>query len=186
MHANSKSINEKYNSQEGGRTGFSIDLRGGIAENGFLHHGVSASLRTKMDKNDVHQAVLPHSSATLGRSQHPELRTQIPYLSQVGSAGLSNLSGPLACSSTTVKLDDHKERPKHPYWPEHRSGSRYQLDVADASATYHLLQRPSSSHKKNERTGSKDSTGTVSLIFIIPIAFAFILKLDSLSSWLQF
>jgi len=28
MHANSKSINEKYNSQEGGRTGFPIEPSG--------------------------------------------------------------------------------------------------------------------------------------------------------------
>jgi len=162
VHANSKSINEKYYPQEDGGTGFPNDPRGRNAENGFLHHGVSASLWTKMDKDNDRQAVPSHSSTTLGQSHHPVLRTQIPYLSQVGSAGLSNLSGPLSYGSTAVKLDNHKERPKNPHWPEHRSGSRYQLDIADASATHHLLERPSSSHKKNERTGSKDSTGTVS------------------------
>lgn len=160
LQENPKSTSYKFNLREDGGTGFPIDPRGGNAENGFLHPGVSGSMQTKKVKGDEPRAVPSHSSTTLGRSHRPELRTQIPYMFQVGSDGLSNLSGPLAARSTSIKLDNYNERPKHPHWPEHRSGSRYQLDVADNSATNHLLERPTSSHKKNERVGSKDSTAT--------------------------
>lgn len=151
---NFKSTSYKLNLRED-------DGRGNV-ENGFLHPGVSGSLQTNKVKDDKSRAVPSHSSTTLGHLHRPELRTQMPYMSQAGSAGLSNLSGPLAVRNTSIKLDNHNERPKQPHWPGHRSGSRYRLDVADNSATHHLLERPSSSHKKNETVGSKDSTATVS------------------------
>lgn len=159
LQADRKSISDKCNPQEDSGTGFPVDCLGGKADNGFLHPGISGSMGTKKVQDDDRQTIPSHASTTLGQSHRPGLRPQMSYMTQTGS-GFSNLSGPLAPRSTSIKFDNHKEGPRHPHWPEHRSGSRYQFDVQEASGTYHLLERPSSSHKKNEGTGNKDSTAT--------------------------
>ncbi|KAJ6795321.1 putative serine/threonine-protein kinase [Iris pallida] len=149
VQENPKSITERYNSQDGGGTRFQIEHPNVAGKNGFIHSGISGSAENNKVKNH------DHSSSTL-RAYGQELKPQRSYMPQVGSTGLSNLSGFVATRSSSIKLDK-EDTAKHQHWPEHRSTSRYnKFDIAEASVTHNLLDRPSFSHKKGDIIGNKD------------------------------
>ncbi|XP_072973967.1 probable serine/threonine-protein kinase At1g54610 [Typha angustifolia] len=147
VHENPKSRSYKYIPQEDGGSGFPVDPLGKTAENGFPHR--------------VPLVYPGRSSTSFGRPNGPEQKTYRSYMPQGGVAGLSNFSGPLGARSNAERFDNLRVNSKHPYLPEDRSGSSYnQAGVADTSDkqewTHHLLDRPSSSHKKDDGVGRKE------------------------------
>ncbi|CAL9166396.1 unnamed protein product [Musa hybrid cultivar] len=134
--ANPKTSREKYNAQydESG-SGFSIDPPVGTAQNGFYHPGMQAggfgSSLTK-EENQEEPQVPGRSYSSMGVANGPRLQAQRSYMPLSGAAFFP---GSVAARST--------------------ANSRYnRLDVAEPSDK-HILDRPASTHKKDDRTASK-------------------------------
>ncbi|URE41686.1 kinase family [Musa troglodytarum] len=134
--ANPKTSSEKYNAQyDESRSGFSIDPPVGTAQNGFYHPGMHTggfgSSFTKEENQEEPQVPgRPYSS--MGAANDPRLQTQRSYMPLSGAAFFP---GSAAARST--------------------ANSRYnRLDVAEPSDK-HILDRPASTHKKDDRTASK-------------------------------
>ncbi|OVA08086.1 Protein kinase domain [Macleaya cordata] len=136
-HSNPKSTSQKYNEQEDCGSGFPIEPPGGTAQNGFshsgplMHPGAFGSSRSKTVK-EYESQVGP--ARAFGSSRNgPELRTQRSHMPQGAT------------------------------WSEHKLNGRYnQLDDVEHSEkqewAHHLVDGPTSSHKKGDRVYGKDST----------------------------
>ncbi|KAJ8458402.1 hypothetical protein OPV22_031328 [Ensete ventricosum] len=134
--ANPKTRSEKYNAQydEGG-SGFSIDPPVGTAPNSFyhsvMHAGGFGSSLTK-EENKEEPQVPGRSYSSMGMANDPRLQTQRSYMPLSGAAFFP---GSAAERNT--------------------ASSRYnRLDVAEPSDK-HILDRPASTHKKDDRTANK-------------------------------
>ncbi|KAK1287143.1 putative serine/threonine-protein kinase [Acorus calamus] len=161
--SNPKSSSEKYNPQEDGGSGFPIDPPKAAAQNGFTHSGTFMHPNTSSwnKKADETQTIPGRVSGSVRSLNGPELKTSRSYMPQAG-ADLSNMSG-LVAARKNVKSDNHREKNADPHWPENRPNARYNpLDVGESSEkqewTHHLLDRPTSSHKKDERVTGREST----------------------------
>ncbi|KAK1323038.1 putative serine/threonine-protein kinase [Acorus calamus] len=161
--SNSKSSSEKYNPQEDGGSGFPIDPPKAAAQNGFSHSGTFMHPNTSSwnKKADETRTIPGRVSGSVRGLNGPELKTSRSYMPQAG-ADLSNMSG-LVAARKNVKSDNHREKNADPHWPENRPNARYNpLDVGESSEkqewTHHLLDRPTSSHKKDERVTGREST----------------------------
>jgi len=131
--ANPKSTSDKYSPLEDGAEGFPIDPPSG-AENGFPQSGHPGPYGNLWAKN-VNKDVRSHSSMRVPNG--PQLRTQGSYRPQSG-ADFSNLPAPAAAKGS--------------------SNSRYnRLDVTEPSEKQ-MLDRPSSTYRKDYGVGGKDST----------------------------
>ncbi|XP_010252406.1 PREDICTED: probable serine/threonine-protein kinase At1g09600 isoform X2 [Nelumbo nucifera] len=160
---NSKSTNEKYNPQEDGGSGLPMELPGGISQSRFshsssmIHHNAFGSSLNKKVREDEALGI-----QTFGLSHNgPELRTQRSHMPQ-SVAEFANYSGPVVERSTS-EFDKYRERSSNLHWPEQGlNGRNDHLDDTDASAkqewTHHLLDRPTSFHRKAERVTGKEST----------------------------
>ncbi|XP_010912690.1 probable serine/threonine-protein kinase At1g54610 [Elaeis guineensis] len=130
---NPKCTSEKYCPLEDGAEGFPIDPHSG-AENGFPQSGqpgVYGNLRPKNVNKDV------RSCSSMRVPNGPQLRTQRSYRPQSG-ADFSNFPASVAAKGS--------------------SNSRYdRLDVTEPSEKQ-MLDRPSSTYKKDYGVGGKDST----------------------------
>ncbi|KAK1300948.1 putative serine/threonine-protein kinase [Acorus calamus] len=161
--SNPKSCSEKYNPQEDGGSGFPIDIPKGSTRNGYVHscsfmHPTTSSWNNKTDET---WTIPGQASGFLRGLGGPELKSQRSHM-PIGGSDLSNMSG-LVAARKNVKSDNHREKNADPHWPENRPNARYNpLDVGEPSEkqkwTPHLLDRPSSSHKKNERMSGREST----------------------------
>ncbi|PIA47138.1 hypothetical protein AQUCO_01400085v1 [Aquilegia coerulea] len=129
---NPKSTSEKYNPQEDGANGFPIDPPRG---NESITYGSS------WNKN-----VMEGGNPAFGSSRKgSELRNQRSYMPQGASEHSS-----LTTSRSSARLDYTRERNSHPRWAEKQLSSKYnKLDDPDPS--HHLLDRPASSHKKDDK-----------------------------------
>ncbi|KAJ4967457.1 hypothetical protein NE237_019306 [Protea cynaroides] len=134
--------NPKSGSKTGG-SGFQIEPPRGVAQNGFFHSGE-----------------LNHASAHGSSRKGAELRAQRSYMHQ--AAELSKFSGSVTARNSS-HYDSQRERSTHAHWPEQRLNSRYnQLDDNEPSEKsewpHHLLDGPTSSHRKGEKVSGREST----------------------------
>ncbi|RZR92759.1 hypothetical protein BHM03_00021141 [Ensete ventricosum] len=97
--------------------------------------------------------------STTGLPIGPEMKTHV--LPHGRAADLPITSGPVVARSNTARLD-RRQSAKHMYMPGNQTSSKYfHRDIADSSKqewTHHLLDGPSASHRKDDRTGDKEST----------------------------
>ncbi|KAG9457009.1 hypothetical protein H6P81_001517 [Aristolochia fimbriata] len=159
--SNLKSCSQKYNPEEEGGLGFPLNPPRGSSANGFSHSGPlchpnafgsSWNSSKKFKEDEIRSSFGP-----LRGSHATALKTQRSCMPQVVT-DISNHSA-LASSRTNAKSDNHRET-NDSYWSEQRSIARYNiLDDADTEKqerTHHLLDAPTSSLKKDEKT-VKDS-----------------------------
>lgn len=158
---NPKSSSEIYNPEEDTGSGSSIHPSRGTAQNGYshsgplIHPGAFGSSWTKKVKEDEIQMA---PGQALGSTRAYAQRLPVPQ----GGADLSTLSGLVAARSR-----NDRESCTHSQWQEQGLSNSYsQRDSAETSEkqewTHHLLDRQSSSHKKGDKIGGKEST-TVSV-----------------------
>lgn len=161
---NKKSNSEKYDPPEEIESGSSIRPPRGPAQNGISYSGplmhpgtFGSSWSKKVKEYEIRMAAGQASGSSRG-STGPELRTQRSYMPH-GGADLSNLSGLVA-----ARNNHHRESTQSHKLDKRLSNGYNHLDVAEGSEkqewTHHLLDRPSSSHKKSDRVGGKE-TATV-------------------------
>ncbi|RRT60159.1 hypothetical protein B296_00022538 [Ensete ventricosum] len=97
--------------------------------------------------------------STTGLPIGPEMKTHV--LPHGRAADLPITSGPVVARSNTARLD-RRQSAKHMHMPGNQTSSKYfHRDIADSSKqewTHHLLDGPSASHRKDDRTGDKEST----------------------------
>ncbi|WOL01585.1 hypothetical protein Cni_G10302 [Canna indica] len=140
---NPKSISEKYDPQDDGGSGFPIEPPGGMAQNGFSHSGVHSKAFGSSRSNKLNQEELQHvpsrTYSSLRVPNGPQLKSQRSYRPHAGVADLSDISGSLAPSRSTVSSKSNR------------------LDVGEPSDKQHTLDRPSSMQKKDDAIRSKDS-----------------------------
>ncbi|MQM16066.1 hypothetical protein Taro_049022 [Colocasia esculenta] len=148
---NPKSISGRYNALEDGGS-----RRNGFSQSGQLHPDAYGSSRGTRLKEDDLQNVSGRSN-TMRRQNGQDLMTQRSYMPQAGAADSS--SG-LVSARTSAKSDNHREKSAHTHWPEYRS-TYNQLGAVECSEKpewrHQFLDRPSSSHKKEERIAAKES-----------------------------
>ncbi|XP_077231536.1 putative serine/threonine-protein kinase At1g54610 [Tasmannia lanceolata] len=160
-HSNPKSNSEKYNPPEDSVSGFPIDPPRGTRKNGFshssplMHPDAFGSSRNKKLKEDELRIAPGRAFGSSKDSNGRELKTQRSYMPQ-GTTELANLSS-LVAARSNGKSDIPREKSVPPQRPDDRYN---QLDVAESSEkqdwNHHLLDRPTSSHKKdNKGYGSK-------------------------------
>lgn len=153
-----KSRSTKYNQQDDGGSRFQSDPSRETSENGFSRNGHLGAYGSSYTKKTEDQHHVPGSSASSGLSNGAESRTQRPYMNPGSGADLPNLAGLGPRINRTGKSADHRD------WPEHMPMSRYsqQLDAANSSEKqewfHHLLDRPASSHKKDNKMDGKEPT----------------------------
>ncbi|KAK1310054.1 putative serine/threonine-protein kinase [Acorus calamus] len=162
--SNPKSSSEKYNTQEDGGIGFHIDIPKGLTQNVYVHsnsfmHPTTSSWNKKTDET---QTIPGQASGSLRGLGGPELKSPLRSHMPIGGSDLSNMSS-LVAARKNVKSDNHREKNADPPCPENRPNARYNpLDVGEPSEkqkwTPHLLDRPSSSYRKNERMSGREST----------------------------
>uniref|UniRef100_A0A6V7Q7B8 [RNA-polymerase]-subunit kinase n=1 Tax=Ananas comosus var. bracteatus TaxID=296719 RepID=A0A6V7Q7B8_ANACO len=146
VQENPKSSSYKYITQEDGGSGFPIDPPGGKVENGYPRR--------------VPLVTAGRSSTTSGRSNGQDLKAQRPYVAHGnGTSGADFSHSSYLSSGNVSRLDNMKESSRQTYLNEQRS--RYnKLGVVEASEKqewgHHLLDRPSSSHRKDDVAGSKE------------------------------
>ncbi|KAJ8618697.1 hypothetical protein MRB53_014883 [Persea americana] len=154
---NPKSSSEIYNPEEDTGSGSSIHPSRGTAQNGYshsgplIHPGAFGSSWTKKVKEDEIQMA---PGQALGSTRAYMQRLHVPK----GGSDLSTLSGLVAARSK-----NDRESSTHSHWQEQGLSNSYsQLDSAETSEkqewTHHLLDRQSSSHKKGDKMGGKEST----------------------------
>lgn len=135
--ANPKSTSVRYSPLEDDAEGFPIEPPSG-AENGFPqsgHHGAYGNLRTKKVNKDDQRMVPGRSYSSMRVPNGPQLQTQRSCRPESG-ADYSNFPASAAA----------------------KGSSRYnQLDIAEPSEKQ-MLDRPSSTYKKDYGIGGKDST----------------------------
>ncbi|XP_050128949.1 probable serine/threonine-protein kinase At1g09600 [Malus sylvestris] len=145
--ANPKSISEKYNPEEDSGSGFPIEPPKGAAPNAFSHSGQS-----------VHPSAF--GSLQSGHSKNgAEFSRQKSYMYR-GAAQSSRFSNSASVRSGS-QFDGNIES-ANPHWPEERMNGRYNyFDNGESSAKHdwsrHFLERPKSSHKKDEQPSGKES-----------------------------
>jgi len=138
--ANNKSTSEKYHPLEDSVAGFPIEPPSG--EHSYpragstMHPGAYGNSRSNNMRDGDHRAAPGRSVSNL-KSNGPQLRSQRSYMPQYGDAGDLSVFAEMARRNTT--------------------NSRYnRLDVVELSEKQHGLDRPASTHKKDE--GGKDSS----------------------------
>lgn len=135
---NPKSSSYKYSTEDESGSGFPMDLPVRTAENCFFHSGMNPRVLVPSSSKNVSKEdtrIPERSYSSVRVSNGPQLQKQGSYMHLSGSAYLS--SSTVARSSTS---------------------SRYnQLDVAEP-ADKHTLERPDSTHRKDDRKMSKEPT----------------------------
>lgn len=122
----------------------------------LVYPGGYGPLPVKKPRDDELQAGPPGRCNTMRGPSGLEGPAQRPYGAHPEAP---NFSG-LAVARAAAKSDNHRERSRHPPWPEH--SSRYSQLAAPAEPSekpdwgHQLLDRPSTSHKKDERAGFKE------------------------------
>lgn len=163
--SNPKSKSEKFIPEEDGGSGFPIEPTKGTTRNGFSHSGKSihptafGSARN-MDVNEDEAQMGPGRGSNSSRNG-AELRIQKSY-SHRGGSQLSMFSGSVAVQGSS-RFDNDRENGMNRHWPEERCNARYnELGGAESSEkhqwSHHLLDRPKSSHKKDEQPSEKGSS----------------------------
>ncbi|KAG6517344.1 probable serine/threonine-protein kinase At1g54610 [Zingiber officinale] len=142
LHGSLRTSNDKYKPKDDALAGFWVDHPRGTAQNGFPHGGPS-----------MHSGRL----STTGVPTGPEIKTHASYIPQGGGTALT--TGLVVARSHTAKLD-RRQSAKHTHLPENQSASKYNQLESDSSEkpewTHHLLDAPSSSRKKDEKTGEEE------------------------------
>lgn len=145
---NPKSISEKYNPDEDSGSGFPIEPPKGATSNGYSHSGQS-----------MHPSAFG-SSRNMSQSGQSRNGAEKSYMYR-GAAQSSRFSNSASVRSDS-RYDGVVEASANPHWPEERINARYShLDNGDSSAkhdwSHNLLDRPKSSHKKDEQPSGKES-----------------------------
>ncbi|WOL15618.1 putative serine/threonine-protein kinase [Canna indica] len=147
IQGNLRTSSDKYQPMKEVLSGFQVDHPRRAAENGFSHGGP-----------------LRHSGrlSTTGVPNGQEMETHVSYLPQGRAEDFPTTSGQVVSRSNTARLDRWQSN-RHMHLPGNQAGSKYNhLDVSDSSEkqewTHHLLDGPSSSQKKDDRAGDKEST----------------------------
>ncbi|KAK8931211.1 putative serine/threonine-protein kinase [Platanthera zijinensis] len=127
-----KSTSEKYIPSEEVGSGFPIDPPRG-APNGFSVSNTSLHLSAFGKKDGIRMS--SHASSTIGAANGPQLRSQRSYMPQSG--------GGMDFANTRSSMSSRYNR----------------LDVAEPSVKQEqqVLDRPSSSHKGDDRSGAKEA-----------------------------
>ncbi|XWS55340.1 hypothetical protein CRYUN_Cryun10bG0166500 [Craigia yunnanensis] len=124
-----------------------------------MHRNSFGSSRN-MKANEIEY--MKASARAFGSPRKPEeLRTQTTYVHH-GAVELSRFSNSVAVRGSS-RFDMTKENIINPHWPEERFNARYNhLDNAESSEkhewSHHLLDRPKTSHVKDEQLPSEEST----------------------------
>ncbi|XP_021824542.1 probable serine/threonine-protein kinase At1g09600 isoform X1 [Prunus avium] len=145
---NPKSISEKYNPDEDSGSGFPIEPPKGATSNGYSHSGQS-----------MHPSAFG-SSRNMSQSGQSRNGVEKSYMYR-GAAQSSRFSNSASVRSDS-RYDGVVEASANPHWPEERINARYShLDNGDSSAkhdwSHNFLDRPKSSHKKDEQPSGKES-----------------------------
>ncbi|PKU60850.1 probable serine/threonine-protein kinase At1g54610 [Dendrobium catenatum] len=150
LHKNSRSSSVKHKPREDTSFFFLNDHPRGMTENGFARregYGLSVSKSSKEDSRHAVPGLLSSNSGKLNSS-----RSQRSHLTNGKVARFSGLSGPLESSLASTKFPNHRDGHDQSYHSRQlQVSSHNQLDVGNASATYQLFNRRSSSHKRDER-----------------------------------
>ncbi|XVE48530.1 hypothetical protein DITRI_Ditri01bG0009000 [Diplodiscus trichospermus] len=156
---NAKSVSEVYHPEEDGGAGFPIEPSIGTARVVYSHSGQSMhpsnfGSSRNMKANEI---PLKASAQAFGSPRKAgELRTQATYVHH-GAVELSRFSNSVAVRGSSW-FDMTNKNSINPHWPEERFNARYNhLDNADSSFHY-LLDRPKTSHVKDEEPSCKEST----------------------------
>ncbi|KAI5356387.1 hypothetical protein L3X38_009282 [Prunus dulcis] len=146
---NPKSISEKYNPDEDSGSGFPIEPPKGATSNGYSHSGQS-----------MHPSAFG-SLRNMSQSGQSRNGAEKSYMYR-GAAQSSRFSNSASVRSDS-RYDGVVEASANPHWPEERINARYShLDNGDSSAkhdwSHNFLDRPKSSHKKDEQPSGKESS----------------------------
>ncbi|KAJ1692236.1 hypothetical protein LUZ63_008934 [Rhynchospora breviuscula] len=143
VQVNPKSSSYKYTPKEDGASGFPIDPPGAVPENGFSH---------RAGPGIPHLAQTGRATSNLGRPSNGQMpRFNGPDLTFSGPIGVGARGG------NVTRLDSMKESMnKH----GSKTGSRFSSYTGGANGimdyTSHLIERPSTSHRKDEPVPSKE------------------------------
>lgn len=156
VQVNPKSSSYKYTPKEDGASGFPIDPPGVLPENGFPHRTGPAI---------PHLAHAGRTTSNLGRPSNG----QMP---RFNGPDITNFSGPIGMGAraSVLRMDSMKESMNK---QGNKTGSRLSSYTGGAGGgvvdyTSHLLERPSTSHRKDEPVATKEPH-VVSFIFCVPI-----------------
>ncbi|CAA6667772.1 unnamed protein product [Spirodela intermedia] len=148
---NPKSSSDKYPPPEdGNHSKFPLDAPRGKPRHGYSHSGQLVypgycPPSVKKPRDDELQGRQRARRASAEALQCP--------------AEASNFLG-LPVARATTRSDNHRERSRHPPWPDHSSRHNQLAAAAEPSEklewAHHLLDRPSTSNKKDERAGFKE------------------------------
>ncbi|XP_059648280.1 probable serine/threonine-protein kinase At1g09600 [Cornus florida] len=164
--SNPKSNSEKYNPEEDSGSGFPIEPSGGTSKNSFSSSCQSikpGALQSAVYMNVNEDEALMGSQRAFGSlGVGTEWRPQGSFKPQGAEGQLSKLSNSATFRGSS-RSGLSRETNAYPHWPEEPLNARYnQLDGAESSEnhewSHHLLDRPNSSHKNDERTSGKEST----------------------------
>ncbi|KAJ6793093.1 putative serine/threonine-protein kinase [Iris pallida] len=144
--ANSKCCSVRYNPMEDSGSGFPIDPPRSTVNREYhcagstMHPGAYGTSWNKGTRDGERGTIHGRSNSTVRALNVPELRTQRSYMPQAGYAGdMSNLSGLAAARNST--------------------SSKYnRQDVSEPSEKQNALDRTTSSQKKDDKVGGKDTT----------------------------
>ncbi|WRX14326.1 Protein kinase domain - like 10 [Theobroma cacao] len=162
---NTKSISEVHHPEEDRGAGFRIEPPKGTARVVYSHSGQSMHPNNfgssrNMKAHEIES--MKASARAFGSPRKPEeLRTQTTYVHR-GAVELSRFSNSVAVRGSS-RFAMTKETSINPHWPEERFTARYNhMDNAEPSEkhewSHHLLDRPKTSHEKDEQPSSKETT----------------------------
>lgn len=153
---NPKSNSEKFIPDEDGGSGFLIEPTKGITKNDLSHSGktIHPSALGYAQNMDVTE-----DEVQMGSARGSNSRIHKSY-SHRGASQLSMFSGSVAVRGSS-RFDNDRENGVNRHWPEERCNGRcIELSGAESSEkqqlSHHLLERPKSSHKKDEQLPEKE------------------------------
>ena len=148
---NAKSVSEVYHPEEDGGAGFPIEPPKGTARDKYSHSGQSMHPSNFGSSRNMKAS----ARAFVSPRTAEELSTQTTYVHR-GAVELSRFSNSVAVRGSS-RFDMTKENSINPHWSVERFNARYNhLDNVESS--HHLLDRPKTSHVKDEQPSSKEST----------------------------
>lgn len=160
---NIRTSSDKYKPIKEALPGLPIDPPRRTGENGYSH-----------------VAPLRHSGrlSTTGLPTGPEIDAHISHLTQARAADFPTTSGPVVARSNTARMDRRLSNKYMQVSVNQASSKHNHLDAANSSEkhewTHHLLDEPSSSQKKDDRTGDKESTTVSSRSKVDDFGYLFI------------
>ena len=166
---NPKSNSEKFMPEEDGGSGFPIEPSKGTTRNGFSHSGKSIrpmgfGSSQNMDENENEDdARMGTGQGSSSSRNGAESRIHKSY-SHRGASQLSMFSGSVAVRGSLRFDNDRENNGMNRHWPEERgnAGCNELGGGAESSEkhqwSHHLLERPKSSHKKDEQPSEKESS----------------------------